>query len=813
MATLGDLVLKLTADADGLVRELKTSEDALDKFAAHVERSAHAITAALVAISAAKLTSEIVALTREMGALAERTEHVSQITGIAAQTLESWSVALERSHTSQDALARSMVTLANQLGTAGDATSETSRMLQALEIDLATVGSTEHFIALLADRFVTMADGVEKTGIATHFLGRGALELIPLLNQGSHAIEDLTAKAREMGLVLTDLQRHELTAVDDAFDDLGLAIKGLKTQIAADFAPTVKLALEGLTALIVGITTGFQQLGVRLADVVNTINFMAQSILSVGDALLSLDVFTGGGLGRLKERLSGIKDEARAIHELAKAEHAAIGAGLPRDAALAAKLRAGGIGGLSDAELKRLAGLEQEAIGRGELHSNLWARMLEARAAEEAAIGQTALGNAELHKNLWARMLEERAAREAAIGQTALGNAELHKNLWARMLEARAAKEAGIDQEALGRAELHGDLWKRMLDERAAKEAGIDQEALGRAELHGDLWKRMLEERAAKEAGIDQEGLGRAQLYNDLWKQRLEERAAKEAANDQEALGRAQEQLGQFIQRGLLAERPRFVAAEDLALAQQMADLTGQSFHRAALEIQLTTHAMQQMLRDGVDPTSAGIQEMAARLKDLEDQEAIKREFREIGQTIAGTMQTMVQGVALGTQTMEQLFKNMVRNILVTLASRQLERGIVSLFDLAGTVIAAKATGGASLAAGSTSVGGLSVPGQAFTSSFLSMPGFAEGAYVTRPTFALFGEKEPEYAVPESKVPGFVRAMGGGGDAPIHVTVVYKNPIDPAMFKTSPEEMVQVWVGDVEHDGPTRRIIKEVVRG
>ena len=38
----------------------------------------------------------------------------------------------------------------------------------------------------------------------------------------------------------------------------------------------------------------------------------------------------------------------------------------------------------------------------------------------------------------------------------------------------------------------------------------------------------------------------------------------------------------------------------------------------------------------------------------------------------------------------------------------------------------------------------------------------AEGAYVTRPTVTLFGEAGPEYALPESKVDGFVAAHGGG---------------------------------------------------
>lgn len=77
--------------------------------------------------------------------------------------------------------------------------------------------------------------------------------------------------------------------------------------------------------------------------------------------------------------------------------------------------------------------------------------------------------------------------------------------------------------------------------------------------------------------------------------------------------------------------------------------------------------------------------------------------------------------------------------------------GIGQILGVSGTTVATALGGGI----GTALMAGVSY----------KLGAFAEGGYVTRPTFATVAEEEPEYIIPESKVSGFIsansRGMGG----------------------------------------------------
>ena len=67
-------------------------------------------------------------------------------------------------------------------------------------------------IVKIADRMSKMADGTAKAGLAVQAFGRGGTALIPLLNQGATGIAALTARAKESGAKLDDLDEDAFGA-------------------------------------------------------------------------------------------------------------------------------------------------------------------------------------------------------------------------------------------------------------------------------------------------------------------------------------------------------------------------------------------------------------------------------------------------------------------------------------------------------------------------------------------------------------------------------------------------------------------------
>lgn len=91
----------------------------------------------------------------------------------------------------------------------------------------------------LADKFKTMPDGAEKTALAMQLFGRSGAQMIPFLNQGSAGITQLTAKAKEMGLVMDDQSMRILVAAKASARDYTNAITGMKAALGQTLLPVM----------------------------------------------------------------------------------------------------------------------------------------------------------------------------------------------------------------------------------------------------------------------------------------------------------------------------------------------------------------------------------------------------------------------------------------------------------------------------------------------------------------------------------------------------------------------------------------------
>ena len=311
---VGDLIAKLKLDAGQFTTGLKQAGVDTERFGAGLMKIAPAVAAAFVA-------TKVIAWTKEVSRAAEQTQHLSLMTGIAAQRFEEMGVALARVGLTGHDLAFGFRQLARHLVEARDASSEAAAAFDRVGIDPTKIRDGEQALRAIADRFAAMPDGIDKAALAQELFGRSGARLIPILNQGSAGMDALTQKSREFGLVLSEVQREGLTRFDDALDDLGKSLEGFKTQVATFVAPAATQGIEALsmasafaTFMVQELSAASTTLTARVANLGTFLVEAAKSGLQVGESAAQ----TRGSLAALWAALTQETEAVKAATEADK---------------------------------------------------------------------------------------------------------------------------------------------------------------------------------------------------------------------------------------------------------------------------------------------------------------------------------------------------------------------------------------------------------------------------------------------------------------------------------------------------------------
>lgn len=219
-------------------------------------------------------------------AVAENADHLlklREMTGMSAESLQGWQFAAKMAGVSAESLERGMRRLATGLLTAqveaSQSTNTVNIALQQLGLNAKQLGSMGLDKALdqIADRFKNLKDGQEKLAAAGALFGtRFGAQLIPLLNKGSGAIDELKKRAAELGVVLDTQSLESLGQVDDAMKEFSASGQAAKNLLATSLAP-----------ILTTVANGFVDLGTEL-------NKDTEGMLSISDIIRGV---VGGFVG------------------------------------------------------------------------------------------------------------------------------------------------------------------------------------------------------------------------------------------------------------------------------------------------------------------------------------------------------------------------------------------------------------------------------------------------------------------------------------------------------------------------------------
>lgn len=230
-------------------------------------------------------------LTRSVINTADEISKAAQKIGIGTEELSRLRYAADLSGVSFQSLQTSVGRLNRNMVEASMGTGQSAQAFAQMGISVTDASgrlrTSTDIMGDVADRFSTMEDGAQKTALAMAIFGRAGMEMIPMLNGGRDALQELTQEADRFGVVIDAETGRKAEAFNDNLTRLGGVFSSLATQIAADMLPALVAftdwavkASGALQGFVREVKWGIEQ--VRLIG--RGINELTGSFTSLGNA-------------------------------------------------------------------------------------------------------------------------------------------------------------------------------------------------------------------------------------------------------------------------------------------------------------------------------------------------------------------------------------------------------------------------------------------------------------------------------------------------------------------------------------------------
>lgn len=288
-----DLVAKLTLDSSEYDSGLDESESKAssfgDKFKSALGTAGKVGAGALAAVTAAgtAVAGALVSGTKDLAAYGDQIDKNSQKLGMSAEAYQEWDAILQHSGSSIDALSGPFRTMQKAI----ESNSEAFQQLGISEEQVATMSKEDLFSAVITG-LQGMEEGAERSAIATDLLGRGAMELGPLLNTSAEDTEAMRQAVHDLGGVMSDEAVKSSAAFQDTLQDTQTAIQGLGRNIMSEFLPSITTVINGVGMLFTGDEGASAMIGQGLSEMIDKIKGAMPNLIDTGMQLMDslLDV-------------------------------------------------------------------------------------------------------------------------------------------------------------------------------------------------------------------------------------------------------------------------------------------------------------------------------------------------------------------------------------------------------------------------------------------------------------------------------------------------------------------------------------------
>jgi hypothetical protein len=220
----------------------------------------------------------------EMGAQAleagSEFAEMAQRTGVSVESLEALSYAAQQSGVSTDQMEKGIKKLQSTLTSAAQGNAKAAAALAAVGVSArdssGQVTSAGDALDKIADKFARTADGSAKAGLAVQIFGRAGTQMIPMLDEGSAGLDELKARAEQLGLVLSTEDVDALRQLRNSFADLKDESTALMEHFLVGLEPAITELDKALTQNA-GVSDMARSAGELLGDAIKGLASVAMA--------------------------------------------------------------------------------------------------------------------------------------------------------------------------------------------------------------------------------------------------------------------------------------------------------------------------------------------------------------------------------------------------------------------------------------------------------------------------------------------------------------------------------------------------------
>lgn len=207
--------------------------------------------------------------------------------GLSKQAYQEWSYVLGQNGMDISKMEVGMKTLVAAMDGAAAGTASAAEKFDALGLSIydsnGNMKDQETMMNEAIYALANMENGTEKARLATELFGKSGVEMMPMLNGGAEGIADLTQRAHDLGLVMSDEAVTAGVVLGDTMDDVKQTFGALGNQLGVGFMPIIQSVLDLILANIPTIHTMFNQLAPALTGLLEGI---LPSLFSLVESIL-----------------------------------------------------------------------------------------------------------------------------------------------------------------------------------------------------------------------------------------------------------------------------------------------------------------------------------------------------------------------------------------------------------------------------------------------------------------------------------------------------------------------------------------------
>ena len=266
------------AKFEGLHNGLKKTGEIASKVVKSIAAVGAAVTAA--AAGTAKALFDSANAVSEYG---DAIDKESQKLNLSAENYQKLDYAMQSNGATIDSLSAGMKKIVGDLGDFSNGTKKAEDKYKSLGVSLkntdGTLKSSEQVLFESINALSNMEDVTKRNALAQDIFGKGAAELMPLLNAGSESFNQLMEEAEKYGMVMSDDTVSASAAFNDSLTRLQKTAGGVKNKLVGTLLPGMTKLMDGFSGLLVGSEDASETIKEGISSIAESIQTTLPTII------------------------------------------------------------------------------------------------------------------------------------------------------------------------------------------------------------------------------------------------------------------------------------------------------------------------------------------------------------------------------------------------------------------------------------------------------------------------------------------------------------------------------------------------------